>query len=55
MTDHAPGAPSGDPPAERLLEAHGMDCCWDCFHGRRTHDPAADCWCSETAKREDEL
>lgn len=20
-------------------EAHGMDCCWDCFHGRRTHAP----------------
>jgi len=39
----APDEPAKDP------VAHGMDCCWDCFHGRRTHDPDEECWCSEEA------
>lgn len=30
-----------------VLEVHGMDCCWDCFHGRRTHMPSSnDCGCA---------
>lgn len=27
-------------------ESHGMDCCWDCFRGRRVHIPGDSCCCA---------